>query len=250
MDLNNLLAEVFQVFAIVVFSVFAGAISSRILKKLLQRAKLSDKIYDDVILEALIGPTRGLIWLLGISFAAHIIGIKTAAPIFDAVDSIRNIGIVVILTWFTIRFISSYEKRYIQSREARSEVVDRTLVSLIGKLLRASLIITSGLVMLHTMGINIAGLLAFGGVGGIAVGMASRDMIANFFGGLTVYMDQPFKVGDWIRSPDKEIEGTVEDIGWRRTVIRTFDKRPLYVPNAVFTNISVENPSRMSPISS
>ena len=61
-----------------------------------------------------------------------------------------------------------------------------------------------------------------------------------------VYLDRPFKVGDWIRSPDKDIEGTVEKIGWRLTTIRTFDKRPLYVPNQVFTNVSVQNPSRMS----
>jgi MscS family membrane protein len=60
-----------------------------------------------------------------------------------------------------------------------------------------------------------------------------------------VYMDRPFRVGDWIRSPDKEIEGTVEHIGWRLTRIRTFDQRPLYVPNATFANIAVENPSRM-----
>ena len=61
-----------------------------------------------------------------------------------------------------------------------------------------------------------------------------------------IYFDKPFKIGDWIRSPDRSIEGTVETIGWRLTVIRTFDKRPLYVPNSVFTNIAVENPRRMS----
>ena len=88
--------------------------------------------------------------------------------------------------------------------------------------------------------------MAFGGVGGIAVGFAARDLLANFFGGLMIYMDRPFNVGEWIRSPDKEIEGTVEKIGWRLTTIRTFDKRPLYVPNSLFNNISVENPSRMS----
>ena len=60
-----------------------------------------------------------------------------------------------------------------------------------------------------------------------------------------ILLDRPFSVGDWIRSPDREIEGTVEDIGWRLTRIRTFDQRPLYVPNAVFTNLAVENPSRM-----
>ena len=58
--------------------------------------------------------------------------------------------------------------------------------------------------------------------------------------------NRPFKVGDWIRSPDKPIEGTVEYIGWRVTRIRTFDKRPLYVPNGSFLTISVENPSRMT----
>jgi MscS family membrane protein len=63
---------------------------------------------------------------------------------------------------------------------------------------------------------------------------------------LMIYLDRPFSVGEWIRSPDKEIEGTVEDIGWRLTRIRTFDKRPLYIPNSVFASISVENPSRMT----
>jgi MscS family membrane protein len=61
-----------------------------------------------------------------------------------------------------------------------------------------------------------------------------------------VYLDRPFQVGDWIRSPDKDIEGTVEEIGWRQTRIRTFSKRPIYVPNSIFMNIIVENPSRMS----
>ena len=80
---------------------------------------------------------------------------------------------------------------------------------------------------------------------GIAVGFAAKDLLANFFGGLMVYLDRPFAIGDWIRSPDREIEGTVEEIGWRVTCIRTFDKRPIYVPNSVFTQVTVENPSRM-----
>ena len=61
-----------------------------------------------------------------------------------------------------------------------------------------------------------------------------------------IYLDRPFAIGDWIRSPDREIEGTVESIGWRLTVVRTFDKRPLYVPNSVFAKLALENPSRMT----
>ena len=61
-----------------------------------------------------------------------------------------------------------------------------------------------------------------------------------------IHLDRPFKVGDWICSPDKQIEGTVEEIGWRQTRIRAFSKRPIYVPNSIFMHIVVENPSRMS----
>jgi MscS family membrane protein len=122
---------------------------------------------------------------------------------------------------------------------------DVTTANAIGKLLRISVIITAVLSVLQTLGVSVSGVMAFGGIGGIAVGFAAKDLLANFFGGLMIYLDRPFVVGDWIKSPDREIEGTVEHIGWRLTLIRTFDRRPLYVPNSIFANIAVENPSRM-----
>ena len=131
-------------------------------------------------------------------------------------------------------------------RYTDNKPLDETSVRAIAKLLRISVIITASLVGLESIGISISGVLAFGGIGGLAVGFAAKDLLANFFGGLMVYLDRQFAVGDWIRSPDQNIEGTVEDIGWRLTRIRTFDKRPLYVPNSTFTHISVENPSRMT----
>ena len=106
------------------------------------------------------------------------------------------------------------------------------------------LFITLGSVA-QMLGYSLSTLLAFGGIGGIIIGMAAREWLANFFGGLMLMLDRPFAEGDWIRSPDRSIEGHVEDIGWRLTRIRTFDRRPIYVPNSLFTGIVVENPSRM-----
>jgi MscS family membrane protein len=246
LKLSGDLTWMLQVFIVVTLTLILGTVVRRILKKMARRAHDTDNMFDDVVLEALTGPSRALVWVLGISFAAEIVGAKTDAVIFSAVELLRNVGIIVTLMWFAVRFTRLYEERYIDSRKARGEKVDVTLVHGVGKLFRAAVFVTTVLIVLQTMGINVAGLLAFGGVGGIAVGLAARDVLANVFGGLTIYMDRPFAVGDWIRSPDQEIEGTVEEIGWRRTAIRTFDKRLLYVPNAVFTTISVENPSRMS----
>lgn len=95
-------------------------------------------------------------------------------------------------------------------------------------------------------GLSMSGLLAFGGIGGIAIGMASKDILSNVFSGTMLYFDRQFNIGDWIRSPDREIEGTVVEVGWRLTKIMTFDNRPLYVPNSFFSSISVENPGRMT----
>ena len=95
------------------------------------------------------------------------------------------------------------------------------------------------------LGYSLSTLLAFGGIGGIVLGLAAKDWLANFFGGLMLMLDRPFSEGDWIRSPDRDIEGHVEQLGWRLTKIRTFNRRPIYVPNSLFTGIVVENATRM-----
>ena len=102
------------------------------------------------------------------------------------------------------------------------------------------------LLVMQAFGISVTGVLAMGGVGGLAIGFAARDLLANIFGTIMIFIDKPFRVGDWVRSPDREIEGTVEEINWRATIIRTFDKRPLYVPNSLFANMAVETPSRQT----
>jgi MscS family membrane protein len=165
---------------------------------------------------------------------------------FKATDTLRSIDVIIVIAWALVRFIRQIEERVIGAGEISEEKIDRTTAYAIAQLVRVSVLITAALVGLETMGVNISAILAFGGIGGIAVGFAAKDMLANFFGGLMIYLDRPFAVGDWVRSADRNIEGTVERIGWRLSVIRTFDKRPLYIPNSVFASIAVENPSRMS----
>lgn len=247
---NNLLgsdvAWMAHAFIVVTLTLIVGSIVRRVMKGLANKARGTDNILDDVLFDSLVGPSRAIVWVVGVGLAATIVGRHTDSVIFDSVGTLRNVGIILIVMWFAIRLTRLYEERYVEIKVRRAEEVDRTLVNGVGKLLRAAVFITTALIIMQTMGINITGLLAAGGVGGIAVGLAARDLLANVFGGLTVYLDRPFAVGDWIRSPDRNIEGTVENIGWRRTIIRTFDKRPLYIPNSIFMNIALENPSRMS----
>ncbi len=243
---NETTLLVVQVFVVVFAALLLDFLQKRILNRLSARIEKTRQLWDDALFNALRRPLSLLIWLLGISFAADIVARQTDAAIFEAVAPVRDVGVIAIIAWFFFRLITEVESNLIRAKALEGKEIDRTTADAIGKLLRLSVVITAVLVALQTLGISISGILAFGGVGGIAIGFAAKDLLANFFGGLMVYLDRPFTVGDWIRSPDRNIEGTVERIGWRLTVIRTFDKRPLYVPNSTFASIAVENPSRMS----
>lgn len=230
---------VLQVFIIVFLTLLVDFVVKKIIQQIEKHLQKTRTLWDDAILYSLKKPVSIAIWILGLSFAGDLLK-------FNSVDVVRELGIVFAVAWAIVRFIKQFEERLIKESERLGGKIDRTTADAIAQLLRMSVIITSALVALQVLGINISAVLAFGGIGGIAIGFAAKDLLANFFGGLMIYLDRPFAVGDWIRSPDKNIEGTVEKIGWRLTVIRTFDKRPLYVPNSIFATIAVENPSRMS----
>lgn len=236
-----------QVFLIVFISLTLSFIAKRMLSKLADRLKKTSNPWDNLVASAMLKPVGWMIWLIGLTFAADIVYQKSGAAIFEAITPIRDIGVIVILTMFLLNLIRGAQQVFVNyETETGEKDFDEHTVDAISKLVRISIIVTSGLVALQTMGYSISGVLAFGGVGGIAIGFAAKDLLSNFFGGLMIYLDRPFQVGDWIRSSDREIEGTVEHIGWRLTRIKTFDKRPLYIPNSVFTTIAVENPSRMT----
>ena len=230
-------------FGILLLTGVVRYIASRSLAKVRQRADQTVNVWDDALVAAIRKPLNLGIWIMGISFAIDSMGLEAQAEIFTLTNQARDVAVVWLLIWFAIGFTENVERGFVEGKHG--DKVDATTAAAVAKLLRAAIIISGALMALQTFGFSISGVLALGGVGGIAIGFAARSLLANFFGALMIFLDRPFSVGDWIRSPDRSIEGTVEFIGWRVTQIRTFDQRPLYVPNSVFTEVSVENPSRM-----
>ncbi len=123
---------------------------------------------------------------------------------------------------------------------------DPTSARLVARVFKSAIFLVLVLMFGEHFGMSLSGLMAFGGIGGLAIGLAGKDILSNFFSGVMLYFDRPFNIGDWIRSPDRKIEGVVTEIGWRLTKITTFDNRPIYVPNSMFSTIIVENPGRMT----
>jgi MscS family membrane protein len=236
------------VFLIVLAAMLIDFVQRRLMKRLGDIVSKTENLWDDAIFEAAVRPVTLLVWLIGITLAIQIIPAQDEGSLLhdDLITRVRQIGILYAVTWMLYTFVRNIENNIVENARREQREVDQTTVAALGRVVRVTLIVTASLVGLDTLGFNIAGLMAAGGIGGLAIGLAAKDLLANFFGGVTVFIDRPFGIGDWILLQEKGIEGVVEKIGWRQTTIRKFDRRPVYVPNAVFTTASVENPSRMT----
>jgi len=235
------------VFMIVLFAMLLDFFQRKLMKRIEKYVEDTPNLWDDAVFAAARRPLTFVIWLIGISLAAQWVPAREGGLLDTSlVIHLRQLGILYAIAWFLYAFVRNIERNAIRSAEREGRAIDKTTVNALGRVVRITIVVTALLVGLDTLGFDIAGLMAVGGIGGLAVGLAAKDMLANFFGGVTVFIDRPFSIGDWIILKGQDIEGVVEEIGWRQTTIRKFDKRPVYVPNAIFTTASVENPSRMT----
>ena len=236
---------IFYIFLIVFITLTINLLETKCYHRLMRRLEKTKSIWDDSIVWAIHKPLGIFIWLYGISYASQAANV----PFIHWLATVRRVGFVMLIAWALMRFANRVQenlnKKHTSLASLESKLDKGTLYSLT-QLFKIAILITAALIILEVLEINVGPILALGGAGTLILGIAAKDLLANFFGAFMIHMDRPFYVGDWVRSPDKNIEGTVEHIGWRLTRIRTFDRRPLYVPNSIFTTISVENPSRMS----
>jgi len=128
----------------------------------------------------------------------------------------------------------------LEQMAARTENrIDDQLAPFAKKALKVIVVVVGGLVILQNIGVNVTSLLAGLGIGGLALALAAQDTAANLFGSITIIFDSPFKIGDWIKLGD--IEGNVEEVGFRSTRIRTFYNSLITVPNSVVAKEKIDN---------
>jgi len=195
---------------------------------------------DDVLLGAAEKPVSWLVLVIGILATVNVL--NPPLDIFPLVALVNNAGRIISIAlgiWFLWRMIDGVGAYY-SGRAAQSlTALDDQLVPFIVKTLKIFLIITGVLVVAQNMGYSISGLIASLGIGGIAVAMAAKDTISNIFGSIMILVDRPFTIGDWVKT--SEFEGVVEEIGFRSTRIRTFDKTLVNVPNSMLANMVIDN---------
>ena len=244
--LNNTHSSLITITLITLFLFF---IKNKLINVVFALSQKTNTVYDELILFSIKTPSTYLI-LLGYIFVIidYFIKNETLNINFSLSSSVFSL-IIITISWSLLRGLNYYLYLKPFTKKLSSDD-DITLITetyeIVIRILKILVVTITALIIMQEIGLSISGLLAFGGVGGLIVGLAAKDLLSNFFGGMMIFFDRPFRVGEFIKSPDRNIEGVVEKIGWRLTVVRTFSKNVLYIPNTAFSSIIVENATRMS----
>ncbi len=238
------------VFGVVLGTLLAGLAVRALFDRLARRVDELRHVWAHGLLTSASTPAQAGVWIVGLAAAVHVLlDVREGAgdsTLAQAVGPARDVAIIGVAMWFLLRVAGRVQDNMMARARHRGHELDPTAADAVGKLARASIVITAILMMMQTLGFSIAGLLAFGGVGGIAIGFAAQSLVANLLGGLTIFASRPFKVGEYIIIPGTDLMGGVEHIGWRATRLIGFDCKPFYVPNAMFNSEPVINHTRMT----
>lgn len=238
---TQLLEIAFALCVIILFKVLSPSISYIIIRMF----KIKTKNKKEIKESAFYTPLKVFISILG--FYIAILYLKQPLQISEKIMAYITIGFKIISVMAFAKGLaasfmpkSSLVKKMKQKANRKA---DDTMFDFFLKGFRVLIYVAAGFIVLALLGINLNGLVAGLGIGGVIVTLAAQDTAKNLFGGLVIFLDKPFNVGDWVEMTP--FEGIVEDITFRSTRIRTFENSVVNVPNSVISNTSIINWSKM-----
>lgn len=192
---------------------------------------------DDLLLTLAAQPLRWLIALALFSAGSRLL--RLSVPVREVLASAQIAAAAVLVSWLLMRLTDGVAEVLRRRLEAGARPAAVAILPLATKTVKGAMIAFAGIAMLHAFHVNVAGLLAGLGIGGLAVALAAQKSVENLFGGVTLIADQPVRVGDFGKFGDAV--GTIEDVGLRSTRIRTLDRTVVTIPNAQFSQTPIEN---------
>ena len=217
-----------------IFLIFRGIISKVIIKRLEAISKRTTNKLDDTFVHAMVGPARFLPIVLGFFIASYYMSFGEEGKV--AIDTINRTLITILIFWLIHQIIEPVS--YILS--GLDKMLTRELIGWIIKSLKILIFILGLAAVLELWGIKIGPIIAGLGLFGVAVALGAQDLFKNLISGILVLVEKRFKIGDWILV-EGIIEGVVEKIGFRSTVLRKFDKSLAIIPNFQFAENAVIN---------
>jgi len=217
-----------------IFLLFRGLISKIIINRLKKIAKKTTNKLDDTFVQAMEGPARFFPIVIGFFIASYYLEFSPESQSF--IDNVNKSLITILIFWLIHQFIQPVT--YLLG--GLEKLLTKELIGWIVKAFKILIVILGVAAVLELWGIKIGPIIAGLGLFGVAVALGAQDLFKNLISGILVLVEKRFKVGDWIIVEDI-IEGIVERIGFRSTVVRKFDKSTAIIPNFQFAENAVIN---------
>jgi MscS family membrane protein len=221
------------------FLVLRGVLAKFILAKIGEWAVKTENKIDDKIIPALIPPANFVPIILGVFFAGQFLGLEGDTAYFYG----RIIRSLIAFTIFWAVYLAAEPLSH--GFRNLEKLLTPMMTQWIFRVMKVLVVFIGIAVILEIWGIAVAPLLAGLGLFGAAVALGAQDFFKNLIAGMSIISERQFLQGDWILI-EGVVEGTVEDIGFRSTTVRRFDKAPIYVPNSKLSDAVVTNFSRMT----
>lgn len=232
---NILLALLF----FLVFILGGNFITKYILKVALKMFPKAEEEFDLNIWRALQPPLRFLFITLGIYFSLKFLPLSVALNL--TLLKLFRMAIIIILAWVFYN-LAGARLFVVVSRSFELEI-DEILIPFLSKFTRVLIVVLALSIIAEEWGYNVSSFVAGLGLGGLAVALAAQDALGNIFGGIVIIMDKPFSIGERITTPS--VDGTVEDISFRSTKVRTLTNAVVTVPNSTLANEPITNWAKM-----
>lgn len=173
-------------------------------------------------------------WMIGIRFLEFDI---SAFAFFSRASYIMTAFFMV---WSALKIVDYISLHFEKMAESTANKFDDVLVPMLKKTSKVLVVSFGAILVAHSLTFDVASILAGLGIGGVAIALAAKDTISNLFGSVTVLMDRPFQIGDYVLL-EKDIEGSVEQVGFRSTRLRTPINSLVTIPNSVLANMAIDN---------
>ena len=238
------LGEIFQAIGIFLLFIFARRLFFRtVMRSLKVLAKKTQTDVDDQVIDALEQPIEFAFVVIGLYFAGQFVTLSDTA-IHLLAQFVRSL-IALTLFWAIYRVVDPLSALFDRAIGLfGSASMHETVKGFFVKLIKAIIVCLGIAAIFQEWGFNVAAVLGSLGLVGMAVALGAQDFIANMFAGLTIFLDRMFEKGNWIKTPD--VEGNVEQIGFRATKVRRFDKALVTIPNSKLASEALINFSRMT----
>lgn len=196
---------------------------------------------DDKIVEVIEHPLRIVIVVFGLYLAMSTFVLPQTGELFFT--NLFKSFIIIISSWILLRALRIFHTGFLNFAKRFHSELGESLSKLMLSIIRGLVIVLTLATLFNEWGFNVSAFVASLGLVGMALALAAKDTASNLFGSLVIFTDRPFKIGDWVKTPD--VEGTIEDIGIRSTKVRTFAQALVSVPNGNLANSAILNWSEM-----